>query len=452
VWKRRQSQEAFLLAVNPSASAPRELKLTKAESSIGSGESNSLVVRDDTVSQRHALVKQQGGKWQVIDNKSSNGTYVDGRRAIDWIRLRDGAEIRFGGAQFVFRSGKASETRSTPGLPSNTRASAFRPLAILIVVASVAGFGAAQYYLYRWYEAKAAGSPASASIKSSDASKPLAESNHPPPMRGPSWLERVNYWRTLAGLAAVSEAPDLSAAAVEHARYLVKHVVEGKGDELSGAGAHTEDPSDRWYTPGGLAAAQNADISTPCRDCMISSGPEHVDDLLAVPFHRLRILDPAAARIGFGSYTEAGLQGAVLYFPVPIEGADSFTAPIEFPPNGARVGLAVYQSGEWPDPLSSCPGYTPPTGLPITLELGRELAVNVTDHSLQTSGQTLASCVFSASTYNNPDQATETEAREILKNWGAVVLIPRQPLISGRTYVVSISANGGIHNWSFSVE
>lgn len=173
---------------------------------------------------------------------------------------------------------------------------------------------------------------------------------------------------------------------------------------------------------------------------------------MAVPFHRVRILDPAVTKGGYGSYTEAGIQGSVLYLPVPSDAAKIFTQPIEFPPDGSSIGLAAYQSGEWPDPLASCPGYTAPTGLPITLELGRWFVANVSDYSLKTGGQTLESCVFNASTYNNPDEAAQARAQDVLKAYGTAVLIPRQPLASGQTYTVSITANGKTYNWSFSVE
>jgi hypothetical protein len=262
----------------------------------------------------------------------------------------------------------------------------------------------------------------------------------------------VNHWRSLAGLPTVSSTPELNAAAVEHSRYLVKHVLEGKIDELDGGGAHTENPSDPWYTTAGQAAGQNSDVSPPCRGCMLLSASEHVDGLVVVPFHRVRILDPGVTKIGFGSYTEAGLKAAVLYMPVPPDAANTFTSPIEFPPDGSKIGLAAYQAGEWPDPLTSCPGYSAPTGLPITLELGHRIVPDVSDYSFKAGNQTLPSCVFDASTYHNPDNGTQTLAREILKDWGTAVLIPRQPLTSGQTYTVSISAHGKTYSWSFTVE
>jgi hypothetical protein len=85
------------------------------------------------------------------------------------------------------------------------------------------------------------------------------------------------------------------------------------------------------------------------------------------------------------------------------------------------------------------------------LELGHRVVADVSDYSFKAGNQTLPSCVFDAATYTNLDNATQTLAREILKDWGTAVLIPRQPLTSGQTYTVSISANSNTYSWSFSV-
>jgi pSer/pThr/pTyr-binding forkhead associated (FHA) protein len=39
-----------------------------------------IVITDDRVSWRHAVLQPQGGRWVLVDNGSTNGTYADGRR------------------------------------------------------------------------------------------------------------------------------------------------------------------------------------------------------------------------------------------------------------------------------------------------------------------------------------------------------------------------------------
>jgi hypothetical protein len=50
---------------------------------------------DPTVSRRHALIVRQPDGLRVLDDRSLNGVFVNGRR-IEWRRLRDGDEIAVG--------------------------------------------------------------------------------------------------------------------------------------------------------------------------------------------------------------------------------------------------------------------------------------------------------------------------------------------------------------------
>lgn len=152
LWTRK-AREASLLAVNPSAGAARDIELGKPECSVGSDKSNDLVISDGSVSRQHALIRLHRGTWQVIDRESSNGTFVGDRKATgEWISLRDGQEVRFGGARFVFRSGKAIGVRTTSGLPVRRRGSILRAIIVLVAAGLVIGFAATQYFIYRSYQ------------------------------------------------------------------------------------------------------------------------------------------------------------------------------------------------------------------------------------------------------------------------------------------------------------
>jgi pSer/pThr/pTyr-binding forkhead associated (FHA) protein len=58
-----------------------------------------LVVEDDTVSRRHAVLELREGTWRLRDLGSSNGTWVNGRRASD-VEVRRGDELQLGAARF----------------------------------------------------------------------------------------------------------------------------------------------------------------------------------------------------------------------------------------------------------------------------------------------------------------------------------------------------------------
>ena len=56
---------------------------------------------DATVSRRHALVVSQAGGVRVLDDRSLNGIYVNGRR-VEWSPLTDGDEVTIGRHSLFF--------------------------------------------------------------------------------------------------------------------------------------------------------------------------------------------------------------------------------------------------------------------------------------------------------------------------------------------------------------
>jgi ABC transport system ATP-binding/permease protein len=47
---------------------------------IGRAPENNVVLNDLLVSRRHAILRRSGNQWELVDNNSSNGTYVNGNR------------------------------------------------------------------------------------------------------------------------------------------------------------------------------------------------------------------------------------------------------------------------------------------------------------------------------------------------------------------------------------
>jgi len=92
-------------------SGDRELALTAGENEIG---------RDSTgspeVSRRHARITVEANRATIEDLGSKNGTFVRGERISAATPLRDGDEVIFGRARFVFRAAAAVvETTITAG-------------------------------------------------------------------------------------------------------------------------------------------------------------------------------------------------------------------------------------------------------------------------------------------------------------------------------------------------
>jgi len=87
---------------------PRRFDLKPDGVTIGRAQENDLVITQDfpgweTVSQRHAWVRQWAGRWTVEDIDSTSGIYVNGKRTGRNL-LRDGWQLDIGGVEFVFRA------------------------------------------------------------------------------------------------------------------------------------------------------------------------------------------------------------------------------------------------------------------------------------------------------------------------------------------------------------
>jgi hypothetical protein len=184
-----------------------------------------------------------------------------------------------------------------------------------------------------------------------------------------------------------------------------------------------------------------------------------VDGWIAIPFHRMPILNPRLMRAGFGIYCEAGACAAGLNLrdgtrrrmPPGV----TINWPLIFPPDGSTIGMESF-GNEWPDPRASCAGYESPSGLAITLQEGVDRDSRLDKFSVEQVNDDgtrtpIESCGFDSRSYTNPDASIQELARQILNNYAAVVVLPRRPLKKGGKYAVSITADGESHTWSFSI-
>jgi len=73
--------------------------------SIGRAPDNSIPVADSEVSRRHAIIQAQGEReFWLVDLGSANGTYVNGRRISQSVRLHNGDIIRIASNELEFSS------------------------------------------------------------------------------------------------------------------------------------------------------------------------------------------------------------------------------------------------------------------------------------------------------------------------------------------------------------
>lgn len=73
----------------------RLLPLDRTITHIGRGFTADIQLEDVSVSRRHAIVTQRRGAVRILDDRSSNGTFVNGRR-IQEAELHDGDVVVIG--------------------------------------------------------------------------------------------------------------------------------------------------------------------------------------------------------------------------------------------------------------------------------------------------------------------------------------------------------------------
>jgi pSer/pThr/pTyr-binding forkhead associated (FHA) protein len=109
----------------------RLIPLDRAVTHIGRGLTADIRLEDCHASRRHAIIAQRGDGARVLDDRSSNGTFVNGR-AVAVGYLNDGDVLRIGRA--VFRFVEIGPQRATPPLrriplPVRARPAPFSPQA-----------------------------------------------------------------------------------------------------------------------------------------------------------------------------------------------------------------------------------------------------------------------------------------------------------------------------------
>jgi pSer/pThr/pTyr-binding forkhead associated (FHA) protein len=87
---------------------------------LGRSVSNEIRLKQNMVSRNHAHIYRVGNRYQVVDNHSTNGTYLNGKRISRPAILREGDCIQIGEAALVFRQQKLNAMDSLTGETDRT--------------------------------------------------------------------------------------------------------------------------------------------------------------------------------------------------------------------------------------------------------------------------------------------------------------------------------------------
>lgn len=92
--------------------------LEDARLSLGRNSRNEIVIDSSQISSFHAeLLRRPDGNYEVVDLKSSNGTFVNGKR-VERAVLRQGDKVRFGGLEAKFKD--SADTEPSNGHPKSS--------------------------------------------------------------------------------------------------------------------------------------------------------------------------------------------------------------------------------------------------------------------------------------------------------------------------------------------
>lgn len=82
----------------------RRFDIHSALTNVGRGEHNDFPLPDESVSDSHAKIQKRADGWWIVDQDSTNGTYVGGRRVQGEQRIEGAPDLRFGGIKATFRA------------------------------------------------------------------------------------------------------------------------------------------------------------------------------------------------------------------------------------------------------------------------------------------------------------------------------------------------------------
>jgi len=84
--------------------------------SIGRG-AGSIPLGDQTVSRKHAEMRRLNGDWVLMDLNSANGTYVNGMRLLQPVKIKRGDQIRVGSTLLVYTGDDRAAQLSGASIP-----------------------------------------------------------------------------------------------------------------------------------------------------------------------------------------------------------------------------------------------------------------------------------------------------------------------------------------------
>lgn len=98
-------EDTYLKLINRKDTLPfkvKEVYPLSANVVIGRKNENDIVIKDPYISNQHAQISLDEEAYFLEDLESANGTYLNGERIMDAVKLRNGDRIKIGQIEFLF--------------------------------------------------------------------------------------------------------------------------------------------------------------------------------------------------------------------------------------------------------------------------------------------------------------------------------------------------------------
>jgi len=282
-------------------------------------------------------------------------------------------------------------------------------------------------------------------------------------------LQVMNRWRAWAGLGLFSrEDPERAFGCWQYGRYIVLN-----RDSIHEDPPHSANPSRPFYTPeGALCAATSSLVFLYENPNNLRTPEEIMKGYFAAPFHRVGFfLDyPEPLVLWFAQFRLKDGNTVISEIPLGKDAPLARPKTVLFPVPDKEVPLDGLW-GEWPSPLQACnasggEGIKPPyrnqegvwrspVGLPLSVVTSapfQEVETEATYARLTrlSDGAELPVCAFGSRQFWNEDTAARNVGVWALKNYGAIFVVPKDPLQAGEAYEAEVRGVFGGENKTFT--
>ncbi len=235
--------------------------------------------------------------------------------------------------------------------------------------------------------------------------------------------DRINYYRAMAGLADVTIEASLNAAANSHGLYVIDNLNAGHFESNKRHRYFTgEMPWDRTRYFGYMSPMVAENIH------FLESHIGAVDDWMDSLYHRLPIINPMYAHVGYGFASKNDKRVNVLEIGA-VRYSNLSKGTVMYPVDGQRGVPLTWSGREHPDPLRLYPEADGPGGYPITL-----LVTGDGIEKVQLKNASIVGAGTGELDFYSFDSLRDSE----LLGSNAIALIPKDALAPGTTYKVNM--------------